>query len=390
MSLELDDINIGAPDEVIGTVQRAEELLREAGDNTPLRQDALQAVLGMLHRQNNIIRKAEEMKQIAKLFGYKTAQIEKFLKNYSITQLPPQDEDAPLPSWANPEKLYGDGFIQLAIGEKGFKPGIYFNGTEHRLKRVSNFTIHPLIHIMDQRNNRRIIEICNGKKTSRVEVPGRALVAKGLFEATIIERGSYLCEGMSETQFKRIVGWLTDEMPVCYDLVSLGWQADGKGFFAFANKVWYNGEMREFSPLGVVEVGEAHYISMGVSNINNDFRKTDNPYENDRYLMCVEKKKQEDEVHFEQWSSQFLKVYGTDNGTIGIAFVFLSLFKDIVVNITKCPHLYPYGPKGSGKSDFAESLTWLFNLLVSSIKLPIEALSSFVIPFFILLVYFAN
>lgn len=357
MSLEVDDINLSSqPGEVLGTIQHAEKLLRDAGDNTTARQDALQEVIGMLYKQTNIVRRAEELKAIAKLFGYKTQQLEKFLKNFAETQVSSDDPDAPLPSWCNAEKLYGDGFVQLNSPEKSYKVGVYFSGTEQRLKRVSNFTIQPLIHIMDQRNNRRIIEICNGKKTARVEVPGRALVTKGLFEATIIDKGSYLCEGMNELQFKRIVGWLTDEMPICYDLVSLGWQADGKGFFAYADKVWYGGELREYSPLGVVEVGDTHYISMGVSNIHNDYRKTDNPYENDLYLKHVAVK----DVNFEMWSAQFLKVYGSENGTIGISFVFLTLFKDIVVSVTKCPHLYPYGPKGSGKSDFAESLSWLF------------------------------
>lgn len=357
MNMELDDITLNnVPGEVIGTVQRALDLHHDAKDNAALLQDALQEVVGMLHRQTNVIRKASEIKEVAKIFGYKPAQIEKFVKNHAETQVVSDAPDAPLPSWCNAEKLYGDGFVQLNQPEKGHKVGVYFSGTEQRLKRVSNFTIQPLIHIMDQRNNRRIIEIFNGRKTARVEVPGRALVTKGLFEATIIDKGSYLCEGMTEIQFKRIVGWLTDEMPICYDLVSLGWQADGKGFFAYADKVWYNGELREYSPLGVVEVGDTHYISMGVSNIHNDYRKTDNPYENDLYLKHVVN----DDVNFEKWSAKFLEVFGSENGTIGIAFVFLTLFKDIVIGVTKCPHLYPYGPKGSGKSDFAESLSWLF------------------------------
>ena len=356
-TIEVGDININNnTSEVIGTIQKAEELVASTAENSVARQDALQVIIEMLFRQTNIIRQAEETKKVAKLFGYKVNVIEKFLKNFRETQISSDDPNAPLPSWCNAEKLYADGFVQLNITEKNYRAGIYFAGQEQRLKRVSNFTIHPLIHIMDQRNNRRIIEINNGKKISRVEVPGRALVGKGLFEATIIDKGSYLCEGMNELQFKRIVGWLTDEMPVCFDLVSLGWQADGKGFFAFANKVSYQGELRSFNPLGVVEVGDTHYISMGISNINNDYRQTDNPYENDLYLKHVENHG----VHMEQWSKQFLRVYGSQNAPIGIAFVFISLFKDIVISVTKCPHLYPYGPKGSGKSDFAESITRLF------------------------------
>jgi hypothetical protein len=44
----------------------------------------------------------------------------------------------------------------------------------------------------------------------------------------------------------------------------------------------------------------------------------------------------------------------------GISFVFIAAFKDLVTKIAKCPHLYCYGPKGSGKSEFAESLMYFF------------------------------
>lgn len=357
MSFELDDINVNAaPGEIFGTISRAEELLRDAGEDRFKRQDALNEIIGLLHRQQNIVRKAEEIKQVAKLFGYKTIQIERFVHNYGKSVAAPaaDDADAPLPAWCSADRLYADGFVQLNEAEKGYKVGIYFNGKEQRLQRVSNFTVAPLLHIMDQRNNRRLIELYNGRKTVRVEIPSRALVTKTQFEGVVIEKGAFLCEGMSELQFKRMVGWLADEMPICYDLVSLGWQPDGKGFFAFANKVWHDGQLHEYNKLGVVEIGDTHYISMGVSNINEDFRKTDNPYENDLYL-----EHKASDVNFEQWAAQFQRVYG-QNAPIGISFVFLSLFKDIVLQVTKCPHLYPYGPKGSGKSDYAESLLWLF------------------------------
>jgi hypothetical protein len=45
----------------------------------------------------------------------------------------------------------------------------------------------------------------------------------------------------------------------------------------------------------------------------------------------------------------------------GIAFAFLSMYKDMIYKIgAKCPLLYLYGPKGSGKSAMGESLMFLF------------------------------
>ena len=64
-------------------------------------------------------------------------------------------------------------------------------------------------------------------------------------------------------------------------------------------------------------------------------------------------------LNFENWARLFYEAYGT-NAPFGIAFAFLTLFKDVVTRITKMPLLYCYGQKGSGKSAMAESITWLF------------------------------
>src|SRR5690606_18006453 len=90
------------------------------------------------------------------------------------------------------------------------------------------------------------------------------------------------------------------------------------------------------------------------SKIYADDRDTDNPYENDLYLSYMPSS-----INFEQWVNLFRAVYA-ENALFGIAYTFLTIFKDIVTRITKMPHLYCYGPKGSGKSEMAESITRLF------------------------------
>ena len=50
-----------------------------------------------------------------------------------------------------------------------------------------------------------------------------------------------------------------------------------------------------------------------------------------------------------------------DNAKIGICFLIASLFRDLIVNVTTSfPILNLFGPKGSGKSELAHSLTSFF------------------------------
>lgn len=64
-------------------------------------------------------------------------------------------------------------------------------------------------------------------------------------------------------------------------------------------------------------------------------------------------------VTFSDWTETFYNNY-TENAPYGIAFAFLTMYKDIATRIAKMPMLYCYGPKGSGKSAMAESITYLF------------------------------
>lgn len=271
-----------------------------------------------------------------------------------VIELPLNDG---MPRWANRTEAINNGFLQIEEERDGDPMGIYFEVKDDYWKRVARFTVKPLYHIPDASNNRRLIEVYNGRKRSVIEMPSRAFVSMDMFLTALMERGSYSIEPtFSKSHYVRLMGWLSEEMPHCHELKTLGWQPEG--FFSYYNRVVVPTEegIKEYNynEMGIVEIDGQHFISMGASSAHSDQRGEDNQYENDMFLAY-----KQTSTTFEQWADLFCKVYG-DNAPFGISYIFMSIFKDLVTAETKCPILYSYGPKGSGKSEFCESILYFF------------------------------
>lgn len=264
------------------------------------------------------------------------------------------DYEEGLPEWVNAEQLYTEGFVMNNDPKKA-KIGIYYKASP--VERLTNYVVNPLFFVMDPTNSRRLIEAYNGRKNVVVELPNRAFTQQDTFETELVSRGAFYSEpGFAKPHFKRLVNWLSDSMLNVHSLNTLGWQPEG--FFAFSNMALScTTELMEAKPYdeyGIVHIDDKAYLSEGASKLNADTRAEDNMYENDMYLQYIESK-----VTFAEWAELFYKVYNED-AMFGIAFIFIAAFKDIITKIAKCPHLYCYGPKGSGKSEFAESLMFFF------------------------------
>ena len=261
-----------------------------------------------------------------------------------------------LPAWVDRKQLELNGFVQLVKDTESFKAGIYFlNAKYMNLYQVSNFTLKPLFHIYEAYNNRRLVEIDNVFSNNVVELPTNALSTQNMFEIELMHKGNFHCnEQLAKSEFKRLTGWLLRSMPIAYELKTLGWQPEG--FFAYSNAVHHDGQLIQYDELGMICIDEKYFMSLGNSKLRKDERQTDNPYENDLYLKHVPPR---EGITFEYWAKLFNDCYG-EHGPFGIAFTFLTLFKDIVTRVAKMPLLYCYGQKGSGKSAMAESISWLF------------------------------
>ena len=332
----------------------------------PATAKAIQDCTELLSLVTNMVQRDQYIKVICKKYNQKTTdftkQISKVIQERADEAEErqrasmPDDPNNGLPAWVNLKELERDGFIQLAKDTEGYRAGIYFQNVKYRnLYNVTNFVMRPLFHIYEQYNNRRLIELEGEGGNVVVELPNNTIAAQSQFETEMIAKGNFFCnEQFTKSEFKRLTGWMLRSMPKAYELKTLGWQPED--FFAYSNAVFYNGNLVQYDELGMIKIDDKHYMSMGNSKMRKDERQTDNPYENDLFLKYVAPR---EGIDFEKWASMFNVAYG-DHGPFGIAFVLLTLFKDIVTPVGKMPLLYCYGQKGSGKSAMAESISWLF------------------------------
>jgi DNA primase len=343
-----------------GVQYLCDQWFKEAGDSISAKATAIEKTADLIANISNQVRRDAYINELApKIKSQLKTQVTKVLsmraaEREAEAQAKYDDEAEVLPLWVDRKRLEVDGFVQLAADTKGYKTGVHFSDGKS-LFRVTNFTIKPLFHIFEQSNNRRLIEVDNGLRNSVVELPTTALVNNSNFEAELLNKGAFRCnEFFSRNHFKRITGWLLDNMPIAYELKTLGWQPEG--FFAYANAVYHEGTLHQYDELGMIQVDDKRYMSLGNSKIHRDERQIDNPYENDLFLKYTPPREGMD---FEKWAALFNASYA-DHAPFGISFAFLTLFKDIVTRFAKMPLLYCYGQKGSGKSSMAESILHLF------------------------------
>ena len=326
---------------------------------------AIEKIVKLLALITSAPRREQYMKSLARAknaHGLKVADISKPLDRYFKDQEAEKkaaaaeiSEDDKLPAWVDKNELWANGFVQNAQPTKTHPVGIYV--LEGTLTRITNFTVTPLYHIYESSNNRRLVEVNNGFRSSVAEVPTNAMVTQSIFETELLNKGNYMTlHTFAKRHFKQLTGWLSNKMPIAYELKTLGWQPEG--FFAFSNAVMHDGDLIQYDELGMVSLADKYYMSLGSSKIHRDERADSNPYENDLFLKFVPLEKQPLKS-FSEWATLFARAYA-NHAPYGIAFAFVTIFKDVVTRVAKMPMLYCYGQKGSGKSSMAESITWLF------------------------------
>lgn len=259
-----------------------------------------------------------------------------------------EDEDW-LPVWAEPERKHVMAYGFLGR-EEGGKTGYYF--APEWTKPATNFIIKPLFHLYGN-DNKRLFMVTNGQSDWKVvEVESKDFISPDKMLATLFQEGHYYAHGTySKHHHMKLVSKIGSLFPLCYEINEMGWQPEG--FFAFSNAV-FTDKIENYSDIGVVQVGDKHFFMPVSGDLRQDYRSGDDIYENDRYLKYVET-----ELKFAEWATLMRKVYKEPSYT-AVAFALMTAFKDIVMKTTKIPLLYAYGPVGSGKSEYGESITYLF------------------------------
>lgn len=233
------------------------------------------------------------------------------------------------------------------------KKGKYYL-TEYRkddsvTKELSNFVMQSLFHLVNGTNNsKRIIKIQrNTGEISIIEVFSSEM-KPDTFE-TILKSKRCTFFG-SAYQLKIVFARLMDTETEAIILNVLGWNQEHQ-VYVFADAVFQNNEILNVNEIGIIETGEKRFYlpAFGLANDNNEDFETEKLYAF-----------QPGEIGFAEWSELFYQSFGT-NGAIGILFLILSIYRDIVFNQVRFfPFLFLFGDFGTGKTSFVERLLSLF------------------------------
>lgn len=220
------------------------------------------------------------------------------------------------------------------------------SGAEQR----SNFIMKPLFHIESTINAKRLYEIVNNHRITRViEIPQKDLVSISAFKVRIESLGNFLWTG-SDSDLNCLKAWLYEKTQSCIEVNQMGWQKDD--FFVWGNGIFNGEQFIKADKYGICSFKDKNYYLPSSSNI---YEGEDNLYEFERKFINIE-----GNITLREYLKKFTTVFG-DNGRIAFTFYLASLFRDIIVRkFDKYPMLNLFGPKGAGKNACAESLLHFF------------------------------
>lgn len=251
-------------------------------------------------------------------------------------------ENNKLPDNVDAESVEKYGFYE-------YKKKYYFRTREGGYYPISNFVLKPLFHIKLVNDSSRLFEMVNVFNDKEIiEIDIQSMVSIQGFRKVVESRGNYLFEG-NDTHFMKLKRKLYDQTKTCELVEHLGWQKEG--FFAFSNGI-FNGKWTDTDNNGIVENKNRYYFIPALSEI----------YKSDKTLFLPERRFKliNRDITLKDWSALFIKVFG-DSGRIAICFYLATLFKDFISAQFKFfPILNAFGPPGTGKSQMAWSLMYLF------------------------------
>lgn len=254
------------------------------------------------------------------------------------------DEDHSLPKGVDPIEFRKWGFYEYK--------NCYFFQTKSGIEQISNFVMKPVFHIESKFESKRIYEIKNKYNFKQVvDMDMNEMTSLQAFQRNIESRGNFLFLGTT-THMNKIKMKLYEQTRTCAEIRNLGWQP--AGFWAWSNGMINGSGFEPIDEFGIIKHKDINYYIPAFSNI----------YANDQTVFIDERKFMyiKRDVDLSEWASLLIKVYG-DNAMIGISFWLASLFRDHILHLfSNFPILNLFGPKGSGKSQFAMSMSNLFGI----------------------------
>lgn len=349
-----------------GVIYRCRMLWEEAAEDLRRRADAKRYILELIAGVTDPFVRESYLTAVCSLFKWKAADVKKqfgeiFKRVAGVDSAAgdPEDVDAILkPSWVTDEQWKSfeeNGFLSVNRVVDG-KPMVgYYAFTSSGKTQLTNFLVKPLFHVYRGENSSYLLSIYNGRRTAVLDVQAKLIRTPDQFETVTVNEGNFMIYGQT-LQWKRIASELIEQSPRCTEINIMGWQKDG--FFAWVDYVYIPGTgLKPLDRWGIVEYGGENYLVPQSSEAYAQVRRTEeDPYANSRFLTYKKSK-----VSFEQWAAKMNRVYGNFQGVVAIAFVVLTVYRDVVFAVdNNCPLLYFFGEPSSGKSKLAESITAFF------------------------------
>lgn len=306
------------------------------------------------------VKRGEYIKQIAKLFNVTAGTLKTTIGNLE-KQATEQAKNAigventanlRLPKGADKEEYLQHGFVTIGNSYHFQRSnGGFFQGT--------NFKLQPLFHIQGDKENKRLCEITNHKgKKKLIDFDSDMLANFSEFRRYLFRLGGFMFlthEGVRTEHFDKFVYRYEEEFQPALELLTMGWNK--KGFFAFADGVYWQDKFRKVNKYGIIHLEGIDatkteykdlidfYYSPAFSVMHNDNQEGDDKYENDRYFVYKETK-----ITLTDWLQQMQTVFD-DKGIIATLFCFGSCFRDLFLShYDYFPLLGGFGEKDSGKS----------------------------------------
>ena len=313
---------------------------------------ALTHTAEMLAKIDNEDLRSGYVDEIAKAHKLKLPKINGAIKKVlNLTQVVDSKERTiVIPKGGKMEDYEHYGFCEV---EKGNNTGYHFTKDGSYFTKESNFVIRPLFHVESETDNKRIIEIINKRKKVMLDLDSKALISQQLFSEEVYKKGNFLFQGQ-KFHFQKVISKISEKMPTCKEIKTLGWHDDG--FYAFANGAIIDDQFRKVDEYGIIEKEGNKYFLPAESSIYKHLGREDDIYENERTFRFIKSS-----IDFEEWGKQMNTVHGP-NGACAVAFLTAALFRDHIFGVMNFfPHLFLVGDVETGKSYCASSINAVFH-----------------------------
>lgn len=270
-------------------------------------------------------------------------------KNGKLSDITAVDVSIVRKTYQIPDEVDIEDFIEFGFYQH---QGCYWAYEKGSHVKLSNFTM-TVKHLIRGLNPKRIVEIKNVfGRVEQIELSVEELVSISKFKTRIEGVGNFSFEG-GDRHLTKIKQKLYAVEQQCKEFVMLGHQAK-ENLMAWSNGV-YRYDTNEFVAVdeyGMVTVENTYYLPY-YSNLH---QHADEEFGSMRKVAF----QRGCEATMQKWAEKFYAVFGM-NGMLGIAWFASSVFRDIIMPVSKgFPMLFAAGKKGSGKGTMLESMMYLW------------------------------